>query len=217
VKSGLLIVAFVAVLSGCIGSKRDGTATRYSGVPWAVVSNNATNDSPATNTSKNVDSQEVIKPKDTLIINFSSPATIFEPVFDQPVRDDGTITLIYNKVFEAAGRKTGDLEKEVRDYYVPAYFNNLTVTVRICCPETAFVYVDGAFRNRGRYLWTNGMRLKDVIDTADGFTEFANYRIKLTHGDGTVKMYNLRGGWSSTNNPVLKPGDRIHNPHRPIF
>lgn len=211
-KTGLLIVAFVVVLSGCVESKRNGTATRNSGVPSAVVSNNATNDSPATNSLGNAQCQDVIKPGDTLLITFTNLSSgPTAPTFDQRVGDDGSIILIYNNVFHAGGKKTGDLEKEILDFYVPRYFVNLTVTVRILS-ETGFVYVDGAFRNSGRYSWTNGMRLNDAIEAAGGFTKFANRRIKVIHSDGTSQRFRLRGDWVRTNNPALRPGDKIHNP-----
>jgi protein involved in polysaccharide export with SLBB domain len=216
-KIELAIAAVALAFAGCTGSNRGKTVPMFSEgpSPAQLHTYNLTNDAPATDISRNVESQDVIKPKDTLIINFTLPSMIIEPAFDQRVRDDGTITLIYNRVFHAAGQKTGDLEKEILDYYVPTYFRNLTVTVHIsCCTE--FVYVDGEFRKPGRLSWTNGMRLGDVIEATGGFTVFANRRIKILHEDGTVESYKLRGNWVSTNNPVLKPGDRIHNP-RPIF
>jgi protein involved in polysaccharide export with SLBB domain len=132
------------------------------------------------------------------------------PAFDQRVKGDGTISLIYNSVFHAAGKRTGDLEKEILDFYVPAYFRDLTVTVRISC-WTECVYVDGGFRNPGRYPWTNGMRLKDAIEAAGGFTEYSTHLIRLFHLDGTIEKYRFRGNWPVTNNPALKPGDRVHS------
>jgi protein involved in polysaccharide export with SLBB domain len=57
------------------------------------------------------------------------------------------------------------------------------------------------------------MRLKDAIDAAGGFTEFARHRIKVIHSDGTSqKSFRLVGDWVRTNNPALHDGDRIHNP-----
>jgi protein involved in polysaccharide export with SLBB domain len=217
-KSGLLIVAFVVVFAGCTGSKRaNSTAPQVPGTFPAVVSNNATNDAPATNTYRNAESQDVIKPGDTLLITFTNLRSGPIPTFDQRVREDGTITLIYNNVFHVAGRKTGDLEKEMREFYVPVYFADLTVTVRLAC-QGSCVYVDGGFRNPGRYAWTNGMTLKDAIDAAGGFaaaggfTEFATHRIEIIHLDGAIKRFRLRGDWARTNNPALQDGDRIHNP-----
>jgi protein involved in polysaccharide export with SLBB domain len=214
-KIELVIAALVVALTGCTGSNRGKTVTASSEGPSQarVHAYNLTNDSPAAVISRNVENQDVMKPKDTLIINFTSPSRIMEPAFDQRVRDDGTITLIYNRMFQAAGKKTGELEKEILDYYVPTYFRSLTVTVHISsCTE--FVYVDGEFRKPGRVSWTNGMRLGDVIEATGGFTVFGNRTIKILHEDGTVESYKLRGNWASTNNPILKPGDRIRNPRR---
>jgi protein involved in polysaccharide export with SLBB domain len=214
-----VIAALVVAVAGCTGSNRGKTGTVFTEGPSLaeVHAYNVTNDSPATKTSTNAESAEVIKPKDTLLVTFTNlPSVLTLPAFDQRVRDDGTITLIYNKVFQAAGKKTGDLENEVRDYYVPAYFTNLTVMVRLsCCNE--FVYVDGDFRKPGRYAWTNGMRLKDAIDAAGGITEIGNHRIKMIREDGTVGTYRLWGDWAQTNNPALKAGDRIHNPRRILY
>jgi hypothetical protein len=113
-KSGLLFVAFIVVLSGCMKSKRDGTATRNSGIP-AVVSNSATNDTPATKSLGNAQSRDGIKPGDTLLITFGNMASGLV-TFDPRVSEDGTIALIYGNVFHAGGRKTGDLEKDIRDF-----------------------------------------------------------------------------------------------------
>ena len=208
-----LVIAVLAVgLSGCTGPNRGKTVPVFSEgpSPAQLHAYNVTNDSPATKASKNAESENVIKAGDILLITFAdslSGSTL--PAFDQRVKDDGTITLIYNHVFHAAGKKTGDLEKEIRDFYVPTCFVNLTVRVSA---ETAFVYVGGGFRKPGRYSWTNGMRLNDAIEAAGGFSEFASRRIKLRHLDGTVETYRLRGNWTVTNNPALKPGDRVQNP-----
>jgi protein involved in polysaccharide export with SLBB domain len=213
-KSGLLIVALAVFLSGCTGSNRGNRVAVFSegASPAPLRAQSVTDDSPGTNSSRNAESQDVIKQGDTLLITFTNLTSgLTVPAFDQRVRDDGTITLIYNNVFHAAGKKTGDLEREIRDFFVPANSTNLTVRVRISA-ETRFVYVDGEFRKQGRYSWTNGMTLKDAIEAAGGFTDFANRRVRLVHTDGTVERYRLRGDWTVTNNPVLKPGDKVHNP-----
>lgn len=200
-KSGLLMVAFVAILSGCVRSNRpDSTATRFSGASSAIVSNGATNESRATN------SQDVIKAGDTLLITFTNSTSIHTvPEFDQRVRDDGTITLIYGNVFHAAGKKTGDLEKEIRDFFVPI-FTNYTVVIRRS--SGSFVCLDGEFGNPGRYSWTNGMRLRDAIDLAHGFSDFAG-RLTLIHADGAKQRIRLPANKIPVDNPKLKAGDVI--------
>jgi len=52
------------------------------------------------------------------------------------------------------------------------------------------------------------MTLKDAIDAA-GFTDFSGHRLRLYHLDGTIERYRLRGDMTLTNNPSLKPGDKI--------
>jgi protein involved in polysaccharide export with SLBB domain len=204
-KIELVIVALAAALSGCTGSNRGNTVPVFSEVssPAQLRGYNVTNDSPARNTARNAEDKEVIKVGDTLLITFGDICAS-PPVF-QRVKDDGTITFIFNRTFQAAGKSTGNLEK---DYYVPTYFTNLAVTIQI----SLFVYVDGEFRNPGRYPWTNGMTLKDAIEAAGGFTKFANHRIRLYHLDGIGEKLRLSGNWFLTNNPNLKPGDRIINP-----
>src|SRR4051794_16621786 len=72
-----------------------------------------------------------------------------------------------------------------------------------------FIFTSGEFKNPGRFAWTNGMTLKDGIDAAGGFTDFAWLRITLQHWDGSVERYNVRSNWFLTNNPALRPGDQI--------
>ena len=213
-KIELVVTGLAVALSGCTGSNRGKTVPVFSDgpSPTQLHAYNASHDSRATNSSQNVENQDVIKAGDTLLITFTAPGSMQLPAWDQRVKDDGTITLIFNKVFQVAGKRIADLEKEIRDCYVPAFFTNLTVWIRISCSEIRFVYVDGEFRNPGRYLWTNGMTLKDAIEAAGGFNEFANRRIRLRHPDGTVESYRLVGDWAHTNNPALRPGDNIHNP-----
>jgi protein involved in polysaccharide export with SLBB domain len=202
-KTSLLIVPLVAVFLGCTAwHQQPTTAPVFSELPSPaqVASSIQTNDA------------SILHVGNVLQVTFSKlPAPV--PTFAQLIRDDGTITLIYNEPFQAAGKTAGVLEKEIRDFYVPAYFANLAVSIHISA-KTACVYVSGEFRNSGRYAWTNGMRLKDAIDAAGGFTEFANHRIKIIHQDGTTQRYRLRGDWALglTNNPVLKPLDAIINP-----
>src|SRR4051812_25028888 len=60
----------------------------------------------------------------------------------------------------------------------------------------AFVYVSGEFTNPGRYSWTNGMTLKDAIEAAGGFTDFAVRRITLRHWNDSVERFRLKPGWA---------------------
>lgn len=76
----------------------------------------------------------------------------------------------------------------------------------------AIIYVDGEFRKPGAYTWTNGMTLKDAIATAGGFTDFAMSGVRLVHWDGTIERYKGSAKRPLSNNPMLKPGDRVISP-----
>ena len=74
------------------------------------------------------------------------------------------------------------------------------------------IYVDGEINHHGEFAWTNGMRLQDAIEAAGGFTDFSDRRVRLRHWDGSVEVYRLGHGYNLTNNPLLRPGDKIYNP-----
>jgi protein involved in polysaccharide export with SLBB domain len=208
-KSELVIAALAVALSGCTGSNLGKTVPVFSeGPPPARLhANNAANDSPATKSPGNAQSEDVIKAGDILLITFSnSPSGSTMPTFDQRVGDDGTITFIYGNVFHAAGKKTGDLEQEIRDFFVPVCAPNLTIRVRVS--EGRFVYAEGEFRNRGRLSWTNGMSLRDAIDLAHGFSDFAG-RLTIIHADGTRQRIRLPADKIPLDNPKLEAGDVI--------
>jgi protein involved in polysaccharide export with SLBB domain len=224
-KFELVIAALAVALSGCTGSKRGNRVPVFSEVssPAQLDAHIVTRDSPATNTYRNAESEEVIQVGNALLVTFTNlPSSgslgtfqgrrTFQlepepmPAFEQRVKDDGTITLMYCRVFQAAGKKAGELEKEIQDYYIPAYF--LDVAVRVQISTDNFVYLDGEFRNPGRYSWTNGMRLKDAIDLAQGFSEFAG-RLTVIHADGTKQRIRLPANKIPSDNPKLKGGDVI--------
>jgi hypothetical protein len=77
------------------------------------------------------------------------------------------------------------------------------------------IYIGGDFINPGSVVWTNEMTLRDalVIGVLDNF---APDRIYLLRADGSRVIYKWTEKQPLTNNPVLKPGDRILCP-RPEY
>ena len=216
------------LFAGCQTNKANSGFSELPGMPETSVSANqpasasanpaAVPGSPsgATNSDRSV---EFIKLGDTLLITFADlPPGITLPAFDQRVRDDGSITLIYNKNFQAVGKRTGDLEKEIHDFYVPAYFINLTVTVRIS-GETRFYYVDGEVRSPGKYPWVNGMTVSKAIAGAGGFTDFANKRrVRLLRTDHSAQSVNYNKALDHSElDPLVFPDDRVHVPRRLFY
>jgi protein involved in polysaccharide export with SLBB domain len=170
----------------------------------------------ATPVAKPEGSAEFIKVGDILIISFSDLPTPMPP-FDQKVKDDGMITLIYNQPFHAAGKRTGDLEQEIRAFYVPAYFRNLTVTVRISADR--FFYVEGEVKLGSKFPYTGPITVSKAIAAAGGFTDFANKRkVKLIREDGRKQTVNYNKVLEHPElDPQVFPNDRIHVPRRILW
>jgi len=74
-----------------------------------------------------------------------------------------------------------------------------------------FIYVGGEVKQAGRFTWVDGLTLTNAIETAGGFTDFADRsRIGLRRGAGSIERYSypriIRG---LTNNPTLQPNDQV--------
>lgn len=111
---------------------------------------------------------------------------------EQQVRipDSGVVTLPFNVRVQAAGKSTGQFEKDIRDAYVPAIFVNLTAIVRI---EDRSYIVDGEVRRPGQQPYVGEMTVLRAIGAAGGFTEFANKRkIQLRRQNGQKFILNYK-------------------------
>jgi polysaccharide export outer membrane protein len=111
----------------------------------------------------------IINVGDTVVVTFNDLTPPIAPV-EQAVKEDGRITLIFYKSFQASGKTPGQLEVEIRDAYVTNYFKNMTPTVTI---KERFYVVDGEVKNGNRYVYLGRMTVLQAIATAGGFGEFA--------------------------------------------
>ncbi len=91
------------------------------------------------------------------------------PPFEEKIKEDGTITLLLNQTFTAAGTTPGDLAKEIRKRYVPDYFKNMTVTVKQQ-ESTRWYYVDGEVKSPNRQIYNSRITVLKAIASAGGFT-----------------------------------------------
>lgn len=164
---------------------------------------------PATSRS---DNPETLQVGDSLTISFTdTPAQI--PPFQERVKEDGTITLVYNKVFVAAGKSRGDLEKEIRAAYVPSFFTQMTVIIKT---EDRFFFVGGEVKGPGRQPYISKMTVTKAIQSCGDFTDFANKKkVQLVRLDGRKATINCI---KALRDPRLDlevlPGDKIHVPRR---
>jgi polysaccharide biosynthesis/export protein VpsN len=137
------------------------------------------------------------------------------PIFEEKVREDGTITLLLNQEFKAAGKSTGELEKEIRARYVPKYYVYMTVNVKPK-DQTLFYYLDGEVKAPARQTYIERTTVLKAIASAGGFTDFAKKKaVKLTRQDGrkfTINCVKAREDHSL--DLEVYPGDKIFVPRK---
>jgi polysaccharide export outer membrane protein len=223
VVSCLLLIGLL--FAGCQTNKADSSFSEVPGVEPVAQGGTSPGNTAATPavalnpaaTTTNRESDEFIKVGDILVISFADlPPDRLMPPFDQKVKDDGTITLIYNQPFQAAGKRTGDLEREIRAFYVPSYFRNLTVTVRLSADR--FYYVEGEVRLPSKLPYTPGITVSKAIAAAGGFTDFANKRkVRLIRGERTQTVNCNKVLDHPELDPVVLPNDKIHVPRRIVW
>lgn len=110
---------------------------------------------------------------DQLTISFSDvPQGAMPPVVIVKVGSDGTITLPHNRVLRALGTTPPELQRDIRNAYVPSLFVNLTAIVKA---EDRVYFVSGEVRLPTRQFHTGThITVLRAIDTSGGFTDFSN-------------------------------------------
>lgn len=170
------LVVVLSALAGC--------STMSEGEPFPPAASGGTNGVNA-----GVDQFSRLRVGDLIMISFSD---IERPPQKQEVNipDSGVITLPFNVHVKADGKTTTELEKEIRDAYVPSLFVNLTVSVRA---DQRFYYVDGEVRTSRAWLYTGETTVLRAIANAGGFTEFANRsKIELRRQNGQRFFVNYK-------------------------
>jgi polysaccharide export outer membrane protein len=130
------------------------------------------------------------------------------PEHDEPIKEDGNITLPYIGPVHAAGKTAGELQKEIHDLYVPNYYVRLTVTVK---PGDLVYFVSGEVKGPGRQLYVGQTTVTKAITSAGDFTDFANHsKIWLIRANGQrIKVNYNRAIEDVSQDPQVYPGDQI--------
>jgi protein involved in polysaccharide export with SLBB domain len=157
---------------------------------------------------------DLISVGDTLMISFADLPIVTLPE-EQRVKEDGSISLMQNQNFEAKGKTRGQLEREIRERYVPRFFKNMTVSVRHK-QDTQFYFVDGEVKMANRQVYISRTTVLKAIASAGGFTDFAKKtKVKLTRVDGRIYVINCNKALSDPRLDLeVYPGDRIMVPRR---
>jgi protein involved in polysaccharide export with SLBB domain len=135
---------------------------------------------------------------------------------ERDIKEDGNITLAYIGDIKAAGRSPSELEKDIKDAYVPKWFNNVNVSVT---PLARYFYVMGMVNGSagsGRIFYTPGITVLGAISSAGDFTPFANkHHVQITRHDGKIEYVDCIKALKHPELDVLiYPGDRINVPRR---
>jgi polysaccharide export outer membrane protein len=133
---------------------------------------------------------------------------------DSVVDENGEISLPLIGRIKAEGLSTSGLAERIQANYVPRYYVRCNATVMA---TVRFFYVGGEVRSPSRYTWSEDMTLLKAINTAAGFTEYANRnKVDLLRGNRkkTFDCEELR------QHPIkdipIQPGDSVYVP-RSIF
>jgi len=148
----------------------------------------------------------MLLPGDQIVITFSD--------MDRPpqqqllnVPETGVITLPFDVHVQAIGKSTTQLEKDIRDAYVPSIFVKLTATVK---QERRAFFVDGEVKTPGRQEYFGQMTVLRAIGTAGGFSDFANRKkieVRRASQRFIVNWYKALDHWEE-DIPIF-PGDHI--------
>jgi polysaccharide export outer membrane protein len=150
---------------------------------------------------------------DTVIVNFSglpNGDSLASSPHQEPIKDDGTISLPFIGSVVAAGKTAGELQSEIHDLYVPKYYFNLTVTLS---SGDRVYYVGGEIKGDGRQLYVDGTTLTKAIQSAGGLTDFANHHniklIRAATGQVTTVDYDA-ALQNPAEDPPVYPNDQIN-------
>jgi polysaccharide export outer membrane protein len=204
------LVVAALMLAGCGTTPTDSGESSSAGYTGAV-----TNASQTPDARENAPSPEILQPGDSISVTYSDLPTMTMP-WEGEIKPDGTITLLLNQNFKAAGLTRAQLEKEIRDRYVPSFFKQMTVTIKPK-QDTRFYYVGGEVRNPGRQVYLSRITILKAIQSAGDFTGFAKQKgVKLTRSGASkpIIVNCVKAREDSKLDVEIYPGDTIHVPRR---
>jgi protein involved in polysaccharide export with SLBB domain len=159
-----------------------------------------------------------LRPGDEIIVRIDAGAATSvqgSTPSDVIIDDQGNIELPLIGQIKAAGLTTTELAEHVQSNYVPRYYVRCTATVLVA---QRFFYVGGEVKNPGRFLWSEDTTLLKAINTASGFTDYANRRkVQLARGKEAPQFFDCQQLLRDPSKDVaIRPGDTVTVP-RSVF
>jgi protein involved in polysaccharide export with SLBB domain len=135
------------------------------------------------------------------------------PAHEEYIKQDGTITLFLIGPIKAAGKTSGELQREIQSAFVPRFYKNLNVVVK---GSERFYYVGGEVKSPGRQLYLGPITLTGAIKSAGDFTDFAKRKkVELKRANGAVYIIDAEKALRDKEKDVsVFPGDNITVPKR---
>ncbi|HKQ36588.1 MAG TPA: polysaccharide biosynthesis/export family protein [Verrucomicrobiae bacterium] len=206
----LLLAGFV--LAGCYNPKSDAPVGGYAGAQTGAPG--ATNPElapvytqPVPTSPTPASTSPMLRVGDMVTVEWFDTPTLI-PQYKERIRDDGKLILPLNVTVQAAGRTVAQLQDDIRNAYVPKYYNHLTPSVKT---DERVYFVGGEVRVPNRQFFQEGITVLRAIDTAGGFTDFANRsRIELRRENGKSVSVNWKKAMKDPKlDPVVYPNDQI--------
>jgi len=138
------------------------------------------------------------------------------PEHEERIKEDGTITLAQVGSIKAAGKTSGELQRDIRALFVPKYFSeSFAVTVR---NQERYFWVGGEVKLNNKYLWVEGMTVVKAIQNAGGLTEWEKAsKTRVTGQDGKTFLINYHKALVKPELDVpVYPNDTITVPRQGI-
>jgi polysaccharide export outer membrane protein len=156
-----------------------------------------------------------LRPGDGLSIRIDAgPQTSAVQSSDVTIDEDGNISLQLVGHIKAAGLTPSELAEHIQANYVPRYYVRCNATVLVA---QRFFYVGGEVHNPSRFPWSEDMTLLKAINTASGFSDYANRRkVQLIHGKQQWEFDCEELQRNPSKDVPIRPGDTITVP-RSIF
>ena len=136
------------------------------------------------------------------------------PPHEERVREDGTIHPPYlNQPIKALGLTPPQLQRKLRESYVPRIFSTLSITV---ITEDRLFTLNGEVIRSGRYPYVGETTAVEAISQAGGLTDYAKKRkITVTRGNGSQISFDYeKARRDSRYDPPIYPRDIIDVPRR---
>lgn len=157
-----------------------------------------------------------LRPGDELSVRIDAGPSQATPTqaSDVTIDEDGEISLPLVGHIKAVGLTPSELAEHIQANYVPRYFVRCTATVMVAA---RFFYVGGEVHNPNRFQWSEDTTLLKAINTASGFTDYANRRkVQLTRGKQQQEFDCEELQRNPSKDVQIRPGDTITVP-RSIF